>query len=518
MRWLIWLLLALISAPAAAAPAPALAGGRAPDTVLTGKISRADHQTYLQAPFRFPAGADRLLLEASVDHLEERTVIDVGIEDPNGIRGASGSNKRVILVGETEATPSYLPGHMPVGQWKLLIAVPNIREGVTATWTAKLWFLKPGEPDTPPPTAARGPGWYRGDLHLHTGHSDGSCAPTSGGEKVPCPLFLTLKTAAERGLDFVSLTEHNSVSHHSSLREAQPYFDRMLLIPGREITTFFGHFNIHGVTRQIDFRIQPGGPVSFNSLADEVHRLGGIVVLNHPALPSGEACMGCGWNMPGADPAKVDAIETVNGSAINAAGGNPAGLVDGTPFWLDWLEKHGPVAALGSSDNHDGARDSEAFGNIGRPTTVVMAQDLTQPAILAGIRSGRMFIDLGAGAGNLLDFCVKAAAGEACMGGKLALSGGAVRVETTLHIAKGGELFVLDGDKVVARHQLHPGPPPSASADSEPGIDTQQWLSRAAKGPVFDLDLKPGRHTLRLVVNQDGRTTLLSNAVVVDAR
>jgi len=524
MRRLAWLLPVFLATQVAAAPpvpsgpAAAVAGGRAPDRVLDGRISRADHQTYLSRPFDFPEGADRLLLQVSLDHPEQRTVIDIGLADRNGIRGASGSNKQLVLVGETEATPSYMPGPMPVGEWKLLIAVPNIREGVTANWQAKLWFLKPGEPDIAPPTAGRGPGWYRGDLHLHTGHSDGSCDRRSGTARVPCPLFLTLGTAATRGLDFVSVTEHNSVSHHNGLREAQPWFDRLLLIPGREITTFFGHFNIHGVTKPLDFRIQPGGPISFNALADEVHRLGGIVVVNHPALPSGEACMGCGWNMPGVDPTKVDAIETVNGSATSAAGGNPAGPVDGTPFWLDWLERHGPTGALGSSDNHDGRRDSEAFGNIGRPTTVVMAQDLTQPAILAGIRSGRMFIDLGAGAGNLLDFCVKAAAGEACMGGKLALSAGIMRIETMVNIARGGELAVLDGNRLVASRPLLPASSPSASYEGRPGIAPQRQASPPANGPVFDLDLKPGHHILRLVVNQEGRPTLLSNAVIVDAR
>jgi hypothetical protein len=31
--------------------------------------------------------------------------------------------------------------------------------------------------------------WYRGDLHMHTGHSDGNCK-SQGGQRVPCPLFL----------------------------------------------------------------------------------------------------------------------------------------------------------------------------------------------------------------------------------------------------------------------------------------------------------------------------------------
>ena len=244
------------------------------------------------------------------------------------------------------------------------------------------------------------------------------------------------------------------------------------------------------------------------------------MVVNHPALPSGEACMGCGWSMPRVDPAKVDAIETVNGSAINAAGGNPAGPVDGTPFWLDWLEKHGPVAALGSSDNHNGRQDTEAFGDIGLPTTVVYAQDLTQPAILAGIRAGRMFIDLGAGYGNLVDFCVKAATGEACMGGQLKLSAGSVRIETKLRLERGGELAVLDGAKILATRKIGVGEPPTVSLDGvvDPGriARTSGQQPDTAQSPAFSIDLAPGRHILRLVISQEGRPVLLSNAVLVE--
>ncbi len=526
MRWLAWLLPAFlatqaVAAPPANAPTAAIspAGGRAHDKILSGQISRKDHQTYLSAPFEFPEGADRLLLQVSLDHQEQRTVIDIGLQDPNGIRGASGSNKQVVLVGETEATPSFMAGPMPAGEWKLLIAVPNIREGVTANWQAKLWFLQPGEPDIAPPTAGRGPGWYRGDLHLHTGHSDGSCAPRSAAHKVPCPLFLTLQSAAQRQLDFVSVTEHNSVSHHNGLREAQPYFDRMLLIPGREITTFFGHFNIHGVTKQLDFRIQPEGPITFNGIADEVHRLGGVIVVNHPALPSGEACMGCGWTMPGVDPAKVDGIETVNGSAVRAAGDNPQGPVDGTPFWLNWLQNHGPVAALGSSDNHNGPLITEGFGDVGLPTTVVYAADLTQSAVLAGVRAGRMFIDAGAGYGNLVDFCVHGATGEACMGSQLKVRSGAVRVETRLRLARGGELTLLDGSTTLWKRTFGPGEPPSISLDDPSKSYLAPMLGQQAdpaQSPEVDISMAPGRHILRLVVSQNGRPVLFSNAVVVD--
>ncbi|TPE62284.1 PHP domain-containing protein [Sandaracinobacter neustonicus] len=487
--WLAALLL-LFAAPLAAADRPA-------DLELNGQISRADHQSYKEVPFTLPPGTDRLLVEMSLDQLEQRTVIDVGLADPNGFRGASGSNKRRILIGETEATPSYLPGAMTPGGWKLILAVPNIREGVTANWQAKLWFLKAGEPDEAPPTAGRGPAWYRGDMHLHSAHSDGSCAPEGGSARVPCPLFLTLQTAAARGLDFVSITEHNSVSHHSTLREAQPFFPRMLLIPGREITTFFGHFNIHGVTRPIDFRIAPaakGGTTSFNAIADEVHRLGGLLVINHPGMPSDERCMGCGWTMLDVDPTKVDAIEAVNGASVAGVDNKVAGLVDGTPFWLGWQARSGRVTAIGASDNHDGSSRADRLGTVGRPATVVRAADLTWPAIREGLRQGRAFIDIDGVPGRLLDFSVTSGKAAAVMGGALKAASGSLRLSVEVDAPAGTRLRLFDGAVLLAEQPLTGG---------------RQTISLAHSLPA-------GRHILRLDVVRDGQLILLSNAVAVE--
>ena len=47
----------------------------------------------------------------------------------------------------------------------------------------------------------------------------------SGQQRGPCPLFLTLDAAANRGLDFVVFTEHNTHSHVRELTALQPYFD-----------------------------------------------------------------------------------------------------------------------------------------------------------------------------------------------------------------------------------------------------------------------------------------------------
>jgi predicted metal-dependent phosphoesterase TrpH len=68
--------------------------------------------------------------------------------------------------------------------------------------------------------------------------------PRAIGRENPCPVYRTVEAAAARGLDFIALTDHNSTAHFAALRALQGAFDRMLLLPGREITTFFGHANV----------------------------------------------------------------------------------------------------------------------------------------------------------------------------------------------------------------------------------------------------------------------------------
>ena len=482
-----------VAALLVAAPALAQVPERAPDEVLTGTITHDDHQRYLRVPFTLPEGSGRLVVAFDYEGRDQKTVIDLGIEDPNGFRGASGGNKASFTIAPSDATPSYLPGPLPPGEWALALAVPNIRQGVTATWTAKLWFLKGAEAEwLPSPTIGRGPGWYRGDLHLHSGHSDGSCDSMSGA-RAPCPLYRTLEAAAERKLDFVAVTEHNSSSHAAALRELTPYFDRMLLIPAREITTFHGHFNVFGVTSPLDFRIAPGISNSFVSIVEQVHELGGIVSINHPALPSGEICMGCGWTMPDVDLARVDAVEAVNGSAA-ASGGGAEGAVSGLPFWLAALEDGHRLTAIGSSDNHDPARTGP--GAVGVPTTVVFAADLSQPAIFQGIRDGRVFIDATGEGRAHLDFTASAGGATAAMGGTIRLAAASpLVIEAKVKAPENATLELYDaGERIEAAS-----------------------LALSQDVHVFEVPATAGRRWLWLALrNEAGELLAMSNAVVVE--
>ncbi|OYY77810.1 MAG: hypothetical protein B7Y43_09325 [Sphingomonas sp. 28-62-20] len=492
MMRLTWRILALL-VTGWAVQAGAQVPVRQPDQQLTGTITRADYQRYRAVPFTVPRGTERLVVAFDYDQRAQKTVIDLGVEDQHGLRGSSGGNKADFTIAESDATPSYLPGRIEPGRWRLVLAVPNIRPGITARWTARIWYLRAAEAElAASPLADRGPGWYRGDLHLHSAHSDGTC-PSQSGKRVPCPVFKTLETAAERGLDFVAITDHNTTSAQAAIREAQPYFDRLLLIPGREITTFFGHFNIFGVSAPIDYRITPNGPVSFNAIADRVHALGGIVSINHPALPSGEPCMGCGWAMPGADLARVDAIEVVNGGAALLPGG-VEGPLSGMAFWLKTLRAQRPVTAIGGSDNHDGAQTAPIAGSVGRPTTVVWADGLTQRAVLAGLRAGRVFIDIGGMTESMLDLRASNGRTTAAMGSILpAAAGDPLTAHMTVHAMPGARLDLMAGDAVIT----------SVAIDD-----------------ARDVDLPIDRHERPLLVRAvvrapDGKVILMSNAVTI---
>jgi predicted metal-dependent phosphoesterase TrpH len=99
---------------------------------------------------------------------------------------------------------------------------------------------------------------------------------------------VTAEGAVRRGLDFIAVTDHNTISEDDSRRELRPYFDRMLLIPGREITTFHGHANLFGATEFVDFLIGRNAVPDMTTMLRMAQEAGGVISINHPNAPSGE--------------------------------------------------------------------------------------------------------------------------------------------------------------------------------------------------------------------------------------
>ena len=384
-----------------------------PDLVLQGEVKPSQAQTYFEVPFDVPPGVHRITVYFQNLGKAERTVLDLGIADPVRFRGASGGNKDHFTISETDATPSYLPGSIIPGKWKLQIAVPNIRPNVTSRYRAEIYFNRVIDDTsfTDQPLNDH-PAWYRGDLHMHNAHSDGSC-PSQSGKSVPCPLFFTVDAAARRGLDFIAITDHNTTSQYDAMRELQPYFDKLLLIPGRELTTFYGHANMFGSTQFVDYRVGSPQVPDVNTMFRSARQLGAIVSINHPQSATGEACMGCGWSpSPPADMSLVTSIEVMNG-------GGGGGFNSGIRFWEQQLRNGFRLTAVGGSDNHHADWPLDKIGSVGSPETVVHANNLSVAAILDGIRAGHVFLDLTSSRNKLLEMSAHAGSASAEMGDDL---------------------------------------------------------------------------------------------------
>lgn len=442
----------LLAAALACLAMPAVA--QEADRTVAGEITGADHHTYKAIPFDVPPGVERITVRLTYDKAN-KTVVDLGLFDPERFRGWSGGARDRFTLSPSDATPGYLPGALPPGRWHVQLGIPNARKESRSAFRIEIFFDR-GEAHNATAAIAdaplrTGPGWYRGDLHMHDAHSDGSCA-SQAGKRVPCPLYRTVAAAAEAGLDFIAVTDHNTSSHFGVLRELQPYFDRLLLIPGAEITTFGGHANVFGPSRWIDFRVGSPSVPDIATLQRNVASAGAILSINHPALPSGEACMGCGWVWPGTDWSKVTAIEAINGLTTQPP-------LAGLDFWYDKLNRGYRITGIGSSDNHDPAA-GPGKAPIGRPITVVHARQLSQSAILHGIRTGNVFIDVEGTRDRMLEVTVRSGRTRALMGETIAAPAAELKVEARVAgVAQGTIQLVANGEE----HSRIPlGAPPGA--------------------------------------------------------
>lgn len=219
-----------------------------------------------------------------------------------------------------------------------------------------------------------GPGWYGGDLHMHTHHSDGAWSVAELWQAV-----------RQRGLDFFVLTDHNTRSGLTELATLDT--GRVLAIPGVEVTTLYGHLVAAGVESYIDWRLDHSDR-GIDAIVRDVHAAGGIAIVAHPGAEPSPVCHGCRWDIADVDPGQIDAVEAWNGPWWM---GDPEDNEFSLAFWEGWLARGYRVPLCGDSDAHGGAPTFAA----GVPTTYVYAHELSRAAILDGIRAGRIVVSSG---------------------------------------------------------------------------------------------------------------------------
>jgi hypothetical protein len=362
----------------------ALTRAAAADTTLTLDGTLLDDGVdHVRVPFEVPAGTQEV--EIAHDDLSDVDILDFGLDDPNGFRGWGGGNSENAVVGALAASRSYLAGPLPAGTWNVVIGKAKLVEGsadyhlvVTLRDAPTLAPQPERTPYVPSPPLSSEKRWYAGDFHVHSIES-GDARP---------PLDEVASFARTRGLDFVELSDHNTVSQLDFLVSAQAAHPDLLLLPGVEYTTYDGHANGIGATVWVDHKIgQPG--VDIAGAAAAFRAQGALFAINHPKLDLGSQCIGCAWKHT-LSPDAIDAVEIAT-SGANAIFGQAT-----FAFWEELCDSGRHVVAIAGSDDHGAGQDPGAFGTpIGTPATYVLADGLSAAAIVEGVRAGRTVVKLG---------------------------------------------------------------------------------------------------------------------------
>ena len=340
---------------------------------LEDRFSSAWH--YL--PFEVPRGACGL--RAELEYERSGAIMDLGCMGSAGFRGWSGGARRSFVITADAATPGYLPGEPEDGEWQVMIGLHRVPpEGADYRVTIEV-STTPGEltPDQPPEPmppltdrpprrvlpATKGRQWLAGDLHTHTVHSDGVMTVSE-----------LARFAAGRGLDFLAITDHNTISHHAELPAAAATHG-IALLPGQEVTTEAGHAGALGDVGWIDFREPP------DDWLESCEQAGGLLSVNHPY--GGQLS----WIAP--MKRKPPLVEVWHWSWLDTRWTTPIG------WWQAWNPAAVPV---GGSDWHRSGSDAPP----GSPTTWVEAEDADPAAVLEAIAAGRTAISAERGGPVLL--------------------------------------------------------------------------------------------------------------------
>jgi hypothetical protein len=333
---------------------------------------------WVYIPVEVPAGVNRITVAYGYDRPAppagyEGNALDIGIFDEGGhglgnargFRGWSGGFRTSFTISASDATPGYLPGPIRRGTWHVIVGPYKVApQGLSWSLTITLSFGPDGPAFVAKPAphraTGRGEAWYRGDMHLHTVHSDG--------RRLPSEVAAGARAAK---LDFIVSTDHNTSSAAGVWGEfAGP---DLLVIDGEEITTRNGHYTALGLPAGtwIDWRYRAvdGGLARF---VQQIHRAGALAVAAHPLAP----CVGCGWKF---GLGGLDAVEVWNGPWT----ADDEAVVAN---WDNLLVSGRWIPAVGNSDAHSEPQV------IGLPHNVVYADDLNRRAILAGVRAGRLWI------------------------------------------------------------------------------------------------------------------------------
>ena len=458
-----------------------------------GTLSDQDVKRHIPHLFQVPDGATRITATLSFDPAMvdgHRNLICLSLYDPCIFRGARHrhGNRHVAEIRHDLATPGFLPGSLPPGDWVVQLETHMVMPGAACTYRIEVAIdhgeALPEVVDTPPVprfdrVADHRSGWYLGDLHAHTVHSDGTWEVAD-----------LVAAARTRGLDFVTLTDHNTTGGLAQM--ASFGGSGLLTMGGQELTTYWGHALCLGSRSWQDWRgLTREGP-EMAALADAVYADGGLYVIAHPRSAGDPHCTGCRWVYTQMMPGTARLVEVWNGDWFGhedePRDRNEAAL----RLWYGWLNHGHRLVATAGTDVHGPDRQ---YRSPDAGFNAVHADQLSESAILQSVAAGHVCLT----AGPSLRFTAHHQSGARCMMGD-SLPAPDDSASVSLAVS-------WDGVPDSARLRLIADGSAQDSL-SIPAAGTREWTVTAAS-PVADWYVAEVR-------GRDGAMLALSNPIFLD--
>ncbi len=224
------------------------------------------------------------------------------------------------------------------------VAALMLLSGLTAGSVADDFPLRP------PVATSRGT-ILRADFHVHAFPGDGLL-----------PVWEIAKEANRRNINVVAITNHNQTLAASF--PARTHGPLPLVIRGQEVTTPAFHLIALGVRQGIDWRLP------LPAIVDAIHAQGGVAIAAHPKLTS--------WLVDLESAAGLDGSEAMHSLSAR----DPRAGIELLEFHRALRLRKPTLAAIGSSDFH-------AVAPLGRATTWLLVEEVSEQGVLSAIRRGR---------------------------------------------------------------------------------------------------------------------------------
>ncbi len=325
-------------------------------------------------------------------------------------------------------------------------------------------------------------GWLRGDLHMHTTHSDGFDTVATVidlAEYLEWPQFLEHHPEyAGSGLDYIAISDHRTVAQNGDPGFAS---DRLVLIPSEEFGSS-GHANIPGVSEFVDHDPDDDGIslADYQAAVESAHAQGALFSPNHPFAPG----IMFGW-----DVSDFDSIEVWNSGWLLAS---PPTTAEHLASWEQSkgttapATYHRAVQAVGRGADGQalawyeamlsrgihvglvGGGDRHAITLPGFPTTYVQAATQDVQGLVDGMRDRHSYVTRTPASAQLLG-TITVGAVDYRWGDAVPLPAGGAQVTVHLQVARaeGGLARIVGGGFVEDDQALLTAPLGAVLAEDE---------------------------------------------------